>query len=84
MSKSVAVLSSLLLTIAVPCIAQPASVNTPDKVTQATTDIAQTVQRFTVQVITDQSRGSGALLAKQGYFILKSDLSKFKPCPALR
>jgi tetratricopeptide (TPR) repeat protein len=66
MSKSVAFLSSLLITIAAPSIAEPIPVNTPDKVTQGTTDIAQTVQHFTVQVITDQSRGSGTLLAKKG------------------
>jgi S1-C subfamily serine protease/lipoprotein NlpI len=66
MSKSVAFFSSLLITIAAPSIAQPIPVNTPDKVTQGTNNIAQTVQRFTVQVITDQSRGSGTLLAKKG------------------
>jgi tetratricopeptide (TPR) repeat protein/S1-C subfamily serine protease len=68
MSKPIAILSSIFFSTTIlttPIIAAPGVVDTLAQVTQGTPEVTQTVQRFTVQVITDRNRGSGTLLAKK-------------------
>jgi tetratricopeptide (TPR) repeat protein len=65
--------------------AQPPLINSSVKVAQGTTDIAQRIQRFTVQVIADRSRSSGTLLAQKGTtFLVLTNLSVVKGTQSLQ
>jgi tetratricopeptide (TPR) repeat protein len=65
--------------------AQPPLLNSSANLAQGTTDIAQRIQRFTVQVISDQSRSSGTILAKKGTtFLVLTNLSVVKGTQSLQ
>jgi S1-C subfamily serine protease len=68
MAKSIALLSSLcigLALLATPGLTQSSTTSPVTQTEKESPDLGQLVQQFTVQVITDRNRGSGTLLAQK-------------------